>query len=70
LGAGSKALGILALIIGVLILIPSLTRSIIGFAVGFSEGSAEVILYSLGSLIACIIAILLMWWGYKQLKKK
>jgi len=70
LGAGSKALGILALVIGVLILIPNLPRVVIGFAIGFSEGSAEIISYSLGTLIVCIIGILLMWWGYKQLKKK
>jgi len=54
----------------VLILIPGLLRVIVGFAAGFSKGSAEVILYSLGSLLACIIGILLVWWGYKQLKKK
>jgi len=70
MGAGSKALGVLVLVIGVLILILGLPRVIVGLAIGFSRGSAEVILYSLGSLMACIIGALLMWWGYKQLKKK
>jgi len=70
MGAGSKSLGVLALVIGVFILILGLPRVIVGFAIGFSRGSAEIILYSLGSLMACIIGILLMWWGYKQLKKK
>jgi len=70
LGAGSKALGILALVIGVFIVIQTLPRVIIGFAIGFSKGSAEAILSSLGVLIVCILGILLMRWGYKQLKKK
>jgi len=70
MGAGNKALGILALAIGVLILILNLPRVIIGFAIGFSKGSTETILSSLGVLIVCIIGILLMQWGYKQLKKK
>jgi len=69
MGAGSKALGVLALVIGVLILIQGIPRVIVGFAIGFSRGSAEIIAYSLGALLVCIIAVFLAQWGYKQLKK-
>jgi len=69
MGAESKVAGILALLIGAFIFIPGLLRAITGFATAFVEGSAEVIFYSIGALIACVIGFLIMRWGYKKLKE-